>query len=59
MLTHDGAMVHDPIAMADIQALYYAGQQALGLALIATGDEPAGHALIEQAADLNRRYNPR
>ena len=57
VLTHDGAMVHDPIAMADIQALYYAGQQALGLALIATGDEPAGHALIEQAADLKRRFN--
>ena len=57
VLTHDGHIVHDPIAMADIQALYYAGKQSLGLALIATGDETAGRALVEEAAALKRRFN--
>ncbi len=57
VLTHDGRMVQDPIAMADIQALYYAGKQSLGLALIATGDEKAGHALVEEAEALKRRFN--
>ncbi|MDT7951130.1 MAG: glycogen debranching N-terminal domain-containing protein [Acetobacteraceae bacterium] len=57
VLTHEGAMVPDPIAMADVQALYYAGKQALGLAMIAIGDERTGQTLLAEAAALKRRFN--
>ena len=57
VLHADGSMVHDPIAMADIQGLFYAGQQALGLAFVATGDEAGGTALLREAEALKRRFN--
>ncbi len=57
VLYPDGSMVADPIAMADIQALYYAGKQALGLAFIATGDHAHGNGLLEEAAALKSRFN--
>ena len=57
VLYPDGAMVTDPIAMADIQALYYAGKQALGLALLATGEDARGAALLDEAGALKRRFN--
>lgn len=57
VLYPDGGMVKDPIAMADIQALYYAGQQALGVALLSVGETGLGEELLEQAAGLRRRFN--
>ncbi len=57
VLYPDGGMVADPIAMADIQALYYAGKQALGLAFLATGEETRGATLLDEAASLKRRFN--
>ena len=57
VLYPDGSMVADPIAMADIQALYYAGKQALGLAFLAAGEETRGAALLDEAALLKRRFN--
>ena len=57
VLYPDGGMVADPIAMADIQALYYAGKQALGLAFLATGDETRGEALLDEAASLKHNFN--
>jgi len=57
VLYPDGSMVADPIAMADIQGLYYAGKQALGLAFVATGDGALGNSLLEEAAALKRRFN--
>src|SRR5579884_253149 len=38
ILYPDGRMVSDPIAMSDIQGLYYAGKQAIALAFAAAGE---------------------
>jgi len=57
VLYPDGGMVADPIAMADIQALYYAGKQALGLAFMAAGDTSLGTSLLAEAAALKQRFN--
>ncbi len=57
VLTADGTDVADPIAMADIQALYYAGQQALGLAFAAVGEDALGVELMSGAETLKRRFN--
>ncbi len=57
VLYPDGGMVADPIAMADIQALYYAGKQALGLAFLASGEAVRGAALLDEAEALKHRFN--
>lgn len=57
VLYPDGKDVDDPIAMADIQALYYAGQQALGLAFVSIGQDDIGRALLDQAEELKSRFN--
>ena len=57
VLTADGTDVADPIAMADIQALYYAGQQALGLAFLTVGEDALGAELISGAEALKERFN--
>ena len=57
VLYPDGSNVADPIAMADIQGLYYAGQQALGLALCEIGDAGLGERCLASAARLKQRFN--
>ena len=57
VLYPDGKDVDDPIAMADIQALYYAGQQALGLAFISIGQQDLGRSLIDEAEQLKSLFN--
>ena len=57
MLYPDGTEVADPIAMADVQALYYAAQQAIGLAFVEIGDETFGERLLSQANVLKERFN--
>ena len=57
VLYPDGSFVANPIAMADIQALYYAGQQALGLAFLSIGDQAEGASLLAEAAALKQRFN--
>ena len=57
VLYPDGTEVADPIAMADVQALYYAAQQAIGLAFVEIGDETFGERLLSQANVLKERFN--
>ncbi len=57
VLYPDGTDVADPIAMADIQALYYAGKQALGLAFAVAGDHELSQRLLGEAETLKRRFN--
>jgi len=57
VLYPDGSMVKAPIAMADIQGLFYAGKQALGLAFLETGDEALGARLLQETAALKTRFN--
>ena len=59
VLYPDGTLVDTPIAMADIQALYYSGEAMLGLAFAAVGDEALAERLAGMAAALKRRFNQR
>ena len=57
VLYADGTNVADPIAMADVQALYYAAQQAIGLAFVEIGDGSFGERLLSNARLLKERFN--
>ena len=57
VLYTDGTEVPDPIAMADIQGLFYAAKQALGLAYAELGDAALSGQLLDEAASLKRRFN--
>ena len=59
VLYPDGTLVDTPIAMADIQALYYAGQAMLGQAFAAVGAATLADRLTDMAAMLKQRFNAR
>ena len=54
ILYPDGSYVPNPIAVAEIQGLYYAAKQSLALVLQATGESDRAAELLEQAAALKR-----
>lgn len=49
----------NPIAMADIQGLYYAGKQAIALAFAAAGEPSRADQLLAEARALKQRFNER
>ncbi len=57
VLYPDGTDVSDPIAMADIQALFYAAQQAIGLTFLEIGEVQLGERLLSRAKVLKKRFN--
>lgn len=59
ILYEDGGMVADPIAVSEIQGLYYAAKQAMALALAAVGEGARAADLLRQAEVLKRRFNDR
>jgi len=59
ILYPDGRMVNAPIAMCDIQGLYYAGKQAIALAFAAAGERTRADRLLAEARELKRRFNER
>ena len=59
VLYPDGRMVKDPIAMADVQGLMYAGKQAVALAFDVAGEHARAAKLISEAAALKERFNAR
>ena len=59
VLYPDGRMVKDPIAMADIQGLMYAGKQAIALAFAVAGDRDRSDRLLSEARALKQRFNAR
>lgn len=59
ILYADGRMVQNPIAVSEVQGLYYAGKRAVALAFIATGERARGEELLGQADELKRRFNER
>lgn len=59
ILHADGRMVADPIAVCEVQGLYYAAKQAMGLAFMALGEHARGADLLAQADALKRRFNER
>ena len=59
ILSPNGRMVRNPIALADIQALYYAAKQAVALALPYRGILERAHSLRCEADALKREFNKR
>lgn len=59
VLYPDGALVDTPIAMSDVQAVYHAGQAALGFAFAEIGETALAERLCGMAAVLKRRFNER
>lgn len=57
ILHADGRMVPDPIAVCEIQAMYYAAKQALALAFGAIGEQARAGELLAQAEALKQRFN--
>ena len=59
ILYPDGQMVEDPIAVCEVQGLYYAAKQAVALAFAAVGEHARAADLRAQADALKRRFNDR
>ena len=57
ILDADGSFVRDPIAVAEVQGLYYAAKRALACALQMMGASGSAAELFEQAGALKRRFN--
>jgi glycogen debranching enzyme len=57
ILYPDGRMVENPLAVADVQALYYAAKQLIGLTFLAIGEDRRGSDLLQQAEALKQRFN--
>ncbi len=59
ILHEDGRMVPDPIAVCEVQGLYYAAKQAMALAFAAAGERARAADLLAQADALKQRFNER
>jgi glycogen debranching enzyme len=59
ILYPDGSYVRDPIAVAEVQGLYYAAKQSLACVFRATGESARADELFEQAAALKKRFHQR
>ncbi len=59
ILYPDGSFVRDPIAVAEVQGLFYAAKQAVAAVFAALGDGERAKALLDQAAALKQRFNER
>ncbi len=59
ILYPDGSYVRDPIAVAEVQGLYYAAKQSLAGVFLAIGERDRAAELFEQAAALKKRFNER
>lgn len=57
ILYPDGQLVENPIALVEIQALYYAAKQSSALAFAALGETSRALDLLAQADALKRRFN--
>jgi glycogen debranching enzyme len=57
ILCDDGRLVHDPIALVEIQGCYYAAKQLIALAFEKTGEAERAGALRGEAERLKSRFN--
>ncbi len=57
LLYPDGRLVENPIAMAEVQAAYYAAKQLAGLWFLMLGEHERARALLAAAEALKRRFN--
>ena len=59
ILYPDGAYVRDPIAVAEVQGLFYEAKQAVAAALATLGEGDRAAKLRDEAAALKQRFNAR
>ncbi len=59
ILYPNGRLVENPIAVCEIQGLYYAAKRALGLVFIAIGECARGAELVAASDALKQRFNQR
>ncbi len=59
ILYPDGVYVRDPIAVVEVQGLFYAAKQSLALAFAALGESDHSAKLLDEAAALKQRFNAR
>ena len=57
ILYKDGRLVHDPIALVEIQGCFYAAKQLIVLAFEAIGESERAARLRAEAEQLKRRFN--
>ena len=59
ILYPDGSFVRDPIAVAEVQGLYYAAKQSVAGVFSLLGERDRAAQLLEEASALKRRFNER
>lgn len=59
ILYPDGSYVRDPIAVAEVQGLFYAAKQAVACVFAWLGERERAAKLFSEAAMLKRRFNER
>ncbi|HJU16503.1 MAG TPA: glycogen debranching N-terminal domain-containing protein [Stellaceae bacterium] len=57
ILYPDGRIVENPLAVADVQGLFYAAKHLMGLTFLAIGEDRRGSELLQQAEALKERFN--
>ncbi len=57
ILYANGRMVENPIAVCEVQGLYFAAKRAMGIAFMAVGEHARGADLLAQSDELKRRFN--
>ncbi len=59
ILYPDGSFVRDPIAVAEVQGLFFAAKQGLAFIYAAIGESERAERLLAEAAALKKRFNER
>ena len=59
ILYPDGSFTPNPVAVAEIQGIYYAAKQSMACLFATIGEREAADKLFGQAAALKRRFNER
>ena len=59
ILYPDGSFVPDPIAVVEVQGLFYAAKQAVAVVFAVIGEAERAETLLKQAAALKQRFNER
>jgi glycogen debranching enzyme len=59
ILYPDGSYVRDPIAVAEVQGLFFAAKRSVAEVFLAIGETDRASQLLEEAADLKERFNDR
>ncbi len=59
ILYPDGSYVRDPIAVAEVQGLFFAAKRSVADVFLAIGETDRASQLLEEAADLKKRFNER